>query len=226
MRFLHALGFTLIALSPLTGTAEAQTHISKPPISTYKTVTVGAYQNCSDLCQADTQCRGVVSYQADTNIDIIQCYLNDGLSPGSPFEIKAPEPLDLAIALENYNQYRAKHDLAPVKLNGRLIAASQTHAEDLAEHGIASHEGTDGTHHGDRVQQKGYYFSIAAENVATGQNSWDKVFKAWQQSPGHNENLLLPDVSDFGVALVFNPETTYAYYWAMIVAAPFDDQDN
>ena len=36
------------------------------------------------------------------------------------------------------------------------------------------------------------------------------------------ENLLRPDVSEFGIALVYEPSTTYSTYWAMLVAEPMD----
>jgi len=128
----------------------------------------------------------------------------------------------MTIALADFNAYRAQMGLTPVKYDEKLNAASQLHAEDMARAGDASHTGTDGSSHSDRVQRQAYYFSIAAENVASGQKSWDKVFKAWQDSPGHNVNLLLPDVTDFGVALVYDPDSAYQTYWAMLVAAPLN----
>ena len=200
--------------------------IFRPDPGTYKTVTVSSSEDCSAICQSDKKCRGMQAYQPDITKPVMQCFLNDGLSPGSSFTIQPPEPLDLKIAVADLNAYRAAYGLKPVKLNQRLNEASEIHAQDLATHGIASHTGSDGSSHSDRVQRKGYYFSIAAENVATGQQSWDKVFKAWQESPGHNENLLLPEVTDFGVALVHEPTTTYANYWAMLVAAPLSDPIN
>ena len=52
--------------------------------------------------------------------------------------------------------------------------------------------------------------------------SWDAVFDAWKKSPGHNENMLRDDVSEFGLALVYEPTTAYSTYWAMLVADPID----
>ncbi len=215
---------TSICLLTLSGLASAQSNWFSPEPGTYKTITVSTAEECSAICNSDNKCRGIQAYQPDVTKPDMQCYLNDGLSPGSTFTIQPPEPLDLDVALADFNAYRARHGLAPVKLEARLIAASEVHAQDLAAHGIAAHEGTDGSSHSDRVQRKGYYFSIAAENVATGQESWNKVFKAWQDSPGHNENLLLPEVTDFGIALVYEPTTTYANYWAMLVAAPLSER--
>ena len=223
--FIFAIALAML----LPGTASAN-DFSMPGFSpepgTYETHTVNSSKDCSSLCQSDNKCRGMQAYQPDVTRPVMYCFLNDGLSPGSSFTVKPPEPLDLNKAVQDLNAYRARYGLDPVRLNVRLNDASEVHAKDLAEHGIASHTGSDGSSHSDRVQREGYYFSIAAENVATGQKSWDKVFKAWQDSPGHNENLLLPNVTDFGVALVYEPTTTYANYWAMLVAAPLSGYTN
>lgn len=192
-----------------------------PPISTYRTVVVTSEAACSDLCRSESDiCAGNVTLQPDIRSENYICYLNDGLKTGSPFEILPPVPLDLDIALADLNAYRTGHGLTPLSFDARLNTASLSHAQDMADHGIASHSGTDGTSPSDRVLKTGYQYSVTAENVATGQESWDRVFKAWQDSPGHNVNLLLPDATDFGIALVYERTTQYRYYWAMIVAAP------
>ena len=200
-----------------------------PDPGTYKTVTVKSTDICRSLCETDSKCRGMQAYQQDITIDEMQCYLNDGLSEGSAFTIKAPDPIDLATAVSDLNNYRAQYGLNPISLNMKLVDASDSHAKDLAIHGIISHTGTDGSSHSERAKRAGYFYTIIAENVATGQNSWDEVFQAWQDSPGHNENLLLPDVTEFGVALAHDPTTQYKNYWAMLVGAPLDkkyfDQD-
>ncbi|WP_371397707.1 CAP domain-containing protein [Fretibacter rubidus] len=187
---------------------------------TYKTVTVNSAKECSAICQSEPLCRGAVTYQADITKPEAECRLNDGLSETSPFKVTPPEELSLDIAVADLNAYRAEYGLGPVTLNTKLIQASDVHAQDLAIHGNAAHEGSDGSTHSDRIQRQGYYFTVAGENVATGQKSWDKVFKAWQDSPGHNENLLLADATEFGIALVYEPTTTYLTYWTMLMAAP------
>lgn len=215
-------GLTLALASSAHAIEAPSKYQAKPDDGTYQTITVSSTEDCRTFCEADTKCRGTTIFQADITIKSMECRLNNGFGENTPFPILPPEPLNLSIATADLNAYRAQYGLSPVTLNSDLIEASKIHAKDLAVHGIASHSGTDGSTHGDRVQREGYYFSIAAENVATGQKSWDKVFKAWQDSPGHNENLLQPDVTDFGIALVFEPTTTYATYWAMVVAAPFE----
>lgn len=186
----------------------------------YSTITVSSFQDYQALCKADSKCRGTEAVQPDTRYPVMQCMLNSGFGENSPFPNIAPTPINFQIALADFNTYRATHGLKAVVYNDKLSAASNAHARDLAKHGVISHTGTDGSTHAQRVQKQGYDFSIVAENVATGQKSWEQVFKAWQDSPGHNENLLRPDVTEFGLALVYEPQTKFSTYWAMLVASP------
>lgn len=217
---LGLISFGLLFTLPFGASA---TSSSLPDDGTYKEVTVNSFEACTALCEADEKCRGAIAEQPDTRYEIMHCRLNNGFGADPAFPSVPPEPLNTTIALADFNAYRAQNGLGPVVLNDKLSAASKVHAEDLARHGNISHTGSDGSGHGDRVQRQGYYFSIAAENVATGQKSWDKVFKAWQDSPGHNENLLRDDVTEFGIALVYEPTTSFQTYWAMLVAAPFQE---
>ena len=187
---------------------------------TYRTENVTSVEACSALCKADALCRGSVTYQPDVTKPESVCRLNNGKGESPAFPSTPPAAWTLDEAVADLNAYRAQHGLRPVSLNVKLNAASDAHAQDLAIHGIASHEGTDGSTHGQRVKREGYRFTVAAENVATGQKSWPEVFKAWQDSEGHNRNLLLADATEFGISLVYEPDTLYTTYWAMLMAAP------
>jgi uncharacterized protein YkwD len=190
---------------------------------TYAIEIVTSDEACRALCKADSQtCRGTVIYQPDTSKPEIQCRLNNGFGANAAFPRVPPEPVDFEKALADLNAYRVSKNVQTLIYDERLNRASEVHARDLAAAGIISHTGTDGSGHGDRIQRQGYYFSIAGENVATGQMSWDAVFQAWKDSPGHNENMLRDDVTEFGLALVYEPTTTYSTYWAMLVADPID----
>lgn len=193
---------------------------------TYKTIAVTSAKECTKLCMAERDvCRGSLLFEETTIMNgkassKMQCRLNDGLSAKSPFEITPPTPLVLEIAVAELNAYRSQYGLTQVALNDKLNRASEIHAADLAKHGIAAHVGTDGSTHSERAQRQNYYFQMIGENVATGQKSWDQVFQAWKDSPGHNKNLLAKGVTDFGIALVYEPTTTYTTYWAMLVGTP------
>ena len=188
---------------------------------TYKTIAVQSTEACAALCEAeDGACRGWSYMQPDTRYPDAECRLNNGFGDKPLFPPTPPAPWDAETAEAELNAYRAQYNLGPVKLNDKLIAASQSHSDDLASFGGAAHEGSDGLFHDSRVLAQGYKFSTAAENVATGQRSWDAAFTAWQESPGHNANLLLPGVTEFGIALTYEPKTTYLTYWTMVLASP------
>ena len=193
---------------------------------TYKTISVESAKECTKLCEKDNDvCRGSMLIEQISMINgkrssTFECRLNNGLSSTSPFEVTPPEPLDFDLATAELNAYRAANGLSPVTLNKKLNRASDVHAKDLAKNGIAAHVGSDGSTHSDRVQRENYYFTTVAENVATGQKSWDEVFQAWKDSPGHDANLLADGVTDFGIALIYEPTTTYITYWTMLVGAP------
>lgn len=190
---------------------------------TYRTETVTSPEQCQALCKAENDiCRGTIILQMDVTKPDMLCRLNNGKGDKPAFPPVPPKPFDISVALADFNEYRAENGLNPVKLNGKLNLASKVHAEDMMRFGDATHTGTDGSSHSDRIQRQAYYFSIAAENVAAGQKSWEKVFKAWQDSPGHNVNLLREDVTDFGIATVYDPDSSYGSFWAMLVAAPLE----
>lgn len=215
--FLISLASALLA-SPI-GAVELPAGFETEP-GTYRTETVTSFEDCETLCRSDEKCRGMQALQPDTRKPEMICFLNDGLSSGSTFTTKPPKPLDLDVALADFNAYRAEHGLKPVTLDKALIAASEIHSEDLSDMSDLSHTGSDGSSHSERAERAGYQYTQIAENVAAGQKSWPAVFKAWQDSPGHNANLLLPDVTDFGVAIVYDPESTYVTSWTMLVGRP------
>lgn len=210
-----------IALSQDAPETAFQNTDSSEDDGTYKVIIVGTAQACTTLCQAESDvCRGSISIQPDITKPDIECRLNNGFGSNPAFPRTPPEPLILDTALMDLNAYRAQKGLLPVKLNATLTAVSQSHADDRAAAGSIAHEGTDGSGSGDRLLAANYVYSITAENVASGQKSWEQVFKAWQDSPGHNANLLRDDVSEFGVAVTYNPKTSQSIYWVMLVAAP------
>lgn len=215
-----------IAISASLGLAFSLSAHAEPIIiddddGTYRIENVTSPEQCQAICKAESEtCRGTIILQMDVTKPDMICRLNNGKGDKPAFPAVAPEPWDITVALNDFNAYRAKNGLNPVKLNGKLTLASKVHSEDMLKFGDATHTGTDGSSHSDRIQRQAYYFSIAAENVAAGQKSWDKVFKAWQDSPDHNVNLLREEVTDFGIAMVYDPDSSYGTFWTMLVAAP------
>jgi uncharacterized protein YkwD len=154
----------------------------------------------------------------------------DDKAPQGSFE-KAPEgaladrdysttKLDPEKARDLINAYRRQQRLKPLKLNIELTHAAKAHSKDLARWDRISHYGSDGSNPSDRVKRSGYDARLAAENVGTGQSTFEEVLKAWQASHGHNKNLLLRDAEHMGIALVQDSKTEFKTFWTLVVGAP------
>ena len=128
--------------------------------------------------------------------------------------------LDVEHARLLINDYRKKNGLKPLELNPQLTSAAKEHARDLAKWDRISHYGSDGSNPWDRVKRSGYNPKVAAENVGTGQATMDEVMKGWRESDGHNKNLLLPDATHMGIALVRDQKTEFKTFWALVLGAP------
>lgn len=128
--------------------------------------------------------------------------------------------LDPQMARDMVNQYRADKGLKPLKLNAELTSAAKAHSRDLAKWDRISHYGSDGSNPWDRVKRTGFKARLAAENVGTGQVDFKEVLRGWKESEGHNKNLLLPDATHMGIALVQDQRTEFKSFWTLVIGAP------
>jgi uncharacterized protein YkwD len=128
--------------------------------------------------------------------------------------------LSAEMARDVINAYRKKFGLKPLRLNAELTEAAKAHSRDLAQWDRISHYGSDGSNPWDRVKRTGYKARLAAENVGTGQINFNEVMKGWEESPGHNKNLLTPDAVHMGIALVQDPHSEFKSFWTLVLAAP------
>jgi len=128
--------------------------------------------------------------------------------------------LDSTEAVAMVNAYRKQNGLRALQLEPLLTQAAKGHSRDLSKWDRISHYGSDGSNPWDRVKRTGYKARLAAENVGTGQATLAEVFKGWQQSPGHNKNLLLPEATQMGIALVYDPKTEFKTFWTLVIGTP------
>jgi uncharacterized protein YkwD len=112
------------------------------------------------------------------------------------------------------NAERAKEGIGPLARNGKLDAAAQRHSNDMACNNFMSHTGSDGSSPWDRMNQAGYDWIRAAENIAAGQSTPESVVAAWMNSTqGHRETILDPNLEDIGIAYAYKSSTSYGHYW-------------
>ncbi|MER7754763.1 CAP domain-containing protein [Kitasatospora sp. NPDC097643] len=100
--------------------------------------------------------------------------------------------------LATVNAERARAGARPLRLDDRLSAAAQRHADDLAAHDLIQHDGTDGGSPWDRIRDAGLGKVPAAENVTPG-NSVPEAMRSWMNSPHHRDTMLNPQYNLLGV---------------------------
>ncbi|MFG1953307.1 CAP domain-containing protein [Micromonospora sp. NPDC048830] len=123
---------------------------------------------------------------------------------------QAQEVVDLA------NAERAKAGCAALKINDRLLTAAQRHSQDQADHREMSHDGSDGSDVGDRLDRVGYAWRAYGENVAWNQKTPAEVMDAWMNSPGHRANILNCSFTEIGVGVA----TSNGPYWTQDFGTP------
>jgi uncharacterized protein YkwD len=126
-----------------------------------------------------------------------------------------PGTVDAEAAVRLISQYRVDHGLKPLKLDPTLMKLAAEHARRMASMDRMSHSLPGEGSFAHRIAAGGFQASMAAENVAAGQKTLAAVFEAWRKSPGHNANMLLPNVSLMGIALAIQPRGRYHTYWSL-----------
>ena len=65
----------------------------------------------------------------------------------------------------------------------------------------------------DRIEDAGYLWSAAGENIAAGYSTPQAVVTGWMNSAGHRQNILSSAYCDLGVGYAYNRSSTYDHYW-------------
>jgi uncharacterized protein YkwD len=128
--------------------------------------------------------------------------------------------VDVNAATRLINEYRASRGLNPLSIDDKLMRIAAVHAERMASLDQMAHVLPGEGSFQQRIADGGFQASMAAENVAAGQDSLQDVFDAWRRSPGHNANMLLSGISRMGIALAIQPGGRYHTYWALVLGEP------
>lgn len=97
--------------------------------------------------------------------------------------------------------------------NDKLAHAARNHAEDMGQRRYFSHTTPDGFSFSNRISAAGYRWITAAENIAAGYPTPQKVVDGWVTSPGHCANLMNSTLKELGVGVVSVPGSPYNLYW-------------
>lgn len=117
------------------------------------------------------------------------------------------------------NSLRRNAGLPPVRANMLLAEVAADHACDMAKRGRMTHKGSTTSGPGSRVKAAGYAPMVTAENIAAGPFSLQRVLHEWNASSGHRDNILIPQVSDYGIGQAVSADGR-TRFWAAVYAAP------
>ena len=113
------------------------------------------------------------------------------------------------------NNYRTQNGLPALTISTNLNRGSAWMTEDLATNSYFAHTDSLGRSAYQRAIDCGYPTG-AGENLAAG-GAWSTAqaaFTAWQNSPGHNSNMLGQYYRQIGISRYFRSGSQYGWYWA------------
>jgi len=133
-----------------------------------------------------------------------------------------PDFIDQVVDLINVE--RSQANLDPLQMDRQLSEAAQLHSESMADDDFFSHYGVDGSSPFDRIEEAGYQYSRAAENIAAGYQTPEAVVQAWMNSSGHRANILNSDLTEIGVGYEYLANDmgslNYSSYWTTTFGNP------
>ena len=129
--------------------------------------------------------------------------------------------------VEMTNAFRKEEKLGALKPNAALTLAARAFADYLARTGKFAHE-ADGRGPAERAEAQGYRYCRIAENLAMNLDSRGfetgalalAAVEGWKASPGHRANMLLPGVTETGVAVVRAPDPSPKFISVQLFGRP------
>lgn len=106
---------------------------------------------------------------------------------------------DMVIKLTN--KAREKAGVAVLVKNDLLKKAAEKKAQDMINKNYFAHISPEGKSPWDWIQESGYDYRYAGENLAINFTSAEDEQEAWMDSPSHRKNILNPDYEEIGVAV-------------------------
>lgn len=118
---------------------------------------------------------------------------------GAKFKSNLAAILPSILVMET-NKERQAQDLSELAENELLKEAAQLKANEMAAKGFFSHVGPDGKQPWAYLDQVGYKYDAAGENLAVNFVQSKEVHNAWMNSPTHKANIIQPKFTEIGIA--------------------------
>ncbi len=117
--------------------------------------------------------------------------------------------------IELINATRVEYGLNALTADENLCAISTTHCIDMAEYDYIDHTSPTGIGPFDRLDIEGIYYVSAAENIASGFLTAQKVLESWMNSAMHRQNILNNDFTHIGVG--YHAGGSNGTYWTLML---------
>lgn len=97
------------------------------------------------------------------------------------------------------NHTRQEHGEVPLVMNQQLMRAAKAKADDMANRHYFSHTTPENKHIGAWLEEEGYDYRFAGENLARGYSSTEQRHEAWLESQAHFQVMTNPEYKDTGI---------------------------
>lgn len=135
-------------------------------------------------------------------------------------------------AMENFEQVllrlsnaaRFEQGLPSLRIDARLHAVAQSHAQAMAGGAWFDHVDTQGRAVGERLLDAGFRYRWAGENISAGKDRIDDVFHWWMSSEGHRANILKPEFGLMGAGYWYieRDVRSFHHYWVQVMASEME----
>lgn len=136
----------------------------------------------------------VFLFLLQTGIGIVKNLSGDIL--GYATDITVDRVIDLV------NQERSKLNLNPLTISSELNQAATQKASDMFSNNYWAHVSPTGVTPWVFIRGSGYDYLFAGENLAKNFDKSEEVVSAWMRSPTHKANLLKPEYTEIGLAVM------------------------
>lgn len=144
--------------------------------------------------------------------------------PAAAADEPDPEVLQeyIDIMVNQVNDARAANNLPELSILPVMNQYAQIRAEEMVE--LFSHTRPDGRKCFTVIQDDGFFYNSAGENIAAGNTTPLRTFEQWMNSEGHRNNILGDNFTHIGIGYYYAPDSQYKYYWSMFLIGRYDSQ--
>lgn len=138
----------------------------------------------------------------------------------------AQSALELEV-LRRTNQVRLEHGLGSLQWDPQAYKAALAHAQDMIRRNYFAHQNPDGLGAAERLRAAGVLEVVVGENLASFEGYPEaevprRSMAGWMNSPGHRANLLKPEFTHLGAAMVRQGRQVMVVQ--NFIGRPFDPQ--